>query len=415
MTKSPWHSFFFSAGFRPFFLLTAAHASLTALVWAGWLGLSAGGYELPLLSAPPPTLWHGHEMLFGFLSAAVAGFLLTAVPNWTGTPPVQGRPLMLLVGAWLLGRLAFWTSGMLPEWLVIVADLAFWPLLIGVIARALLKAPTPRNAPFVVLLSILALASLGDHLGLIGVLDDGGTTARHLAIDCAVLMMVIIGGRITPTFSRNWLVARGENAPKPAPARLDLVVIACVAVVAVLDLLCGILGITEGPLAALRAVLTGLSGLLVAYRLWCWQPWRVAAEPLLWVLHLGAAWIALGFALRAWALGFPLLRVDLGLIDETTALHMHLAGAAGTLILGVMGRASRGHSGLSLKASPLMAASYTLVGLSALIRVFGPLLFPQSYLTVVASAGALFSLAFMLFIYDFSPILSVQSSRSPQP
>lgn len=404
-----WYRFFFAAGFRPFFLLAALHAAASGTVWAVWLGLNSLGHDLALPIASPPTLWHAHEMLFGFLSAALTGFLLTAVPNWTGTAPVKGRWLLALVLLWLAGRIAFWLSGWLPPVAVIVADTAFWPLLIWLIGRALLKAPTKRNQPFLILLILLWTGNLADHLGIIGVLADGGSLARQTTLNIIVLMMVIIGGRITPTFSRNWLVSHQAVLPPETLPWLERASILSVVAVSLIDLLATALPEQAGLL--IRASIAALAAVLLGYRLWRWQPWRIAAEPLLWVLHLGAGWLALGFALRAYAMVSAADILSLPVLDLTAALHAHFIGAAGTLILGVMGRASRGHSGLSLTAGRLMSFSYLLAGCAAVVRIVGPLLWTSSPLVALSVAGTLFSIAYAVFLYDFIPVLLIKTSK----
>lgn len=390
-----------SAGFRPFFLLAAAHAVTAMAFWLGWLAVHLlNGAVTELSIGMPPHVWHGHEMLFGFVSAAVAGFLLTAVPNWTGTAPLAGRQLGVLVAVWLAGRAAVWLSASLPPLLVVVADAAFLPLLAAALAGPLVRAGKARNAGFLVLLAVLTAALLTSHAGIYGWLDDGGTLGRLLAIDVAAVMMVVIGGRITPAFSRNWLRARGGDLPA-TPATLDKAAVASVVLVLVADALSPLLGDTP------RGVLAVLAGIVLLARLATWRPARVRAEPLLWVLHLGALWLAAGFALR----GGALLG---GWMTETTALHAHTVGAAGTLILGVMSRATLGHTGRPLTADGLLTAAFAAVTAAALARLLPPVLWPSVYLEAMVVAGLLWCLAAGLFLARLTPALVLPRPHHPK-
>ncbi len=406
--RKSWLSHMLGAGFRPFFLLTALHALSALLLWSIWLLLQDSTTPVDALSlSAPPFLWHAHEMLFGFLSAAIAGFLLTAVPNWTGTPPIQGRALALLVGLWLLGRFAFWSSALWPSWVVMVADLPFLPVLAWMISRALRHAQGKRNLPFIPLLAVLSLANLIDHASLLG-LWDAGTLGRTIALDCVVAMMVIIGGRIAPTFSRNWLMSRQRPHDVLSPKALDIAAIGSAFLVLFSDVLALGLSLanTATDLAIPRGLFLLLAGLMVALRLLFWKPWRVAAEPLLWVLHLGMLWVAIGFILR----GYALLAPSWGAFSlvESTALHAHMAGAAGTLILGVMGRASLGHSGRALTSDRLMIVSYGLVSLSATLRIVGPWLWPEVAPFAMTGAASAWVIAFALFLISFVPVLALR-------
>lgn len=398
-----------SAGFRSFFPLTALHASLSILLWMVWLAAQQWGDGLSAQTlATPAFLWHAHEMVFGFLSAAVAGFLLTAVPNWTRTPPAKGRKLAFLVGLWVLGRLAFWLSALWPAWVMVTLDVLFLPALAWVIGSALQQAKNTRNMPFVPLLLALAIANLIDNLSLLDVLDVG-SLGRDLAINVVVVMMVIISGRIAPSFTRNWLIARGRPAPDLTPAALEKATILSALTVLLVDVVTSVaptLSMTTGT-TLLRAILCAVAGVLVLTRLVLWTPWRVRSDSLLWVLHLGVFWVGLGFLLRAIALtadSFPASWLSV-FPDTSNAIHAHLIGAAGTLILGVMGRASLAHSGHPLKANALMTASYVLISLAALTRVFGPSLWPDQYIPAVTAAALLWCLAFVFFLKTFIPIL----------
>lgn len=381
-----------SAGFRPFFLLAAVHAVAAMAFWLVWLGIHLlNGAIAELSIGMPPHVWHGHEMLFGFVSAAVAGFLLTAVPNWTGTAPVSGRRLGLLVAAWLAGRGAVWASAALPPVLVVAADAAFLPLLGLMLAGPLVGAGKLRNTGFLVLLAVLSSALLLSHAGIYGWLDDGGFIGRLIAVDVAAVMMAVIGGRITPAFSRNWLRARGGDLPM-TPTALDRAAILMAALVLASDVLSPWLSDTTRGVPAL------IAGGLLLVRLAVWRGWRVRTEPLLWVLHLGALWLAVGFLLRGGALTWAWM-------PETTALHAHTVGAAGTLVLGVMSRATLGHTGRPLSADGVLTSAFVLVSLAALCRLIPPLAWPGVYLEAMVVAGLLWCAAAGLFLLRMTPAL----------
>lgn len=387
-----------SAGFRPFFLLAAAHAIAAMAFWLIWLGVHLmNGAITDLSIGMPPHVWHGHEMLFGFVSAAVAGFLLTAVPNWTGTAPVAGPRLALLVAVWLAGRVAVWASAALPPVLVVLADAAFLPLLGVMLAGPLLTAGKARNAAFLLLLAVLSAALLLSQAGIYGWLDDGGYMGRLIAIDVAAVMMTVIGGRITPAFSRNWLRARGRDLPEP-PRVLNLAAGLSVVLVLLSDAQASWLGDLPRGLFAL------LAGALLLARLVSWRGWLVRAEPLLWVLHLGALWLAVGFLLRGGALLWDWM-------PETTALHAHTVGAAGTLVIGVMSRATLGHTGRSLTSDPWLTGAFVLVTVAALARLVPPVAFPALYLEAMVAAGLLWCVAAGLFLLRLTPALIFPRQR----
>ncbi|MGC2857516.1 NnrS family protein [Novispirillum sp. DQ9] len=381
-----------SLGFRPFFLLAGLHAAGALALWALWLGIhQAGGLVDAVTLAPPPFQWHAHEMLFGFATAAVAGFLLTAVPNWTGTAPIQGWRLGLLVAAWLAGRAAVWFSAGLPAPLVLAVDAAFLPLLAAMQGPAIVRAGKPRNLVFVALLLALAAANVLSHLGMMDVLDGGPQAGQRLAVGVLVVMMTVIGGRVTPAFTGNWLRARGVE-PGATPAWLNAAAIATAVA----------WGIGDAVAApdALRGAVAALAAVATFARLATWRGWLTAREPLLWVLHLGGLWLGLGFALNA----AHLLGADA--VPAGAALHAFTAGAAGTLILGVMSRATLGHTGRALTADRLLTAAFVLVALAAAFRVLAPIFAPQWYLGAMVTGGVLWVAGYGLFVVRFAPMLT---------
>lgn len=389
--RRPSLTAFLSGGFRPFFLAAGVHAALSLVFWMVWLGVHhAGGAFLTLSVSPPPYIWHGHEMLFGFAGAAVGGFLLTAVPNWTGHRPVAGLRLAALVWLWLAGRIALWSSAVLPGPVVAGLDLLFLPALITTLAGPVIRSGKRQNMAVIAVIALLWVAQILSHLGMLNVLSDGGRAGRLMALDVLTLLMTVIGGRITPAFSRNWLSAQG----RPLPPAVPMVPWTPAAIT-------GILMVLAGDLSG-QSLLTAAGSLLAAVallvRLALWQGWRVRSEPLLLVLHVGALWLGAGYLLRGLA--------ALSLLPEAASLHALTTGAAGTLILGVMCRAALGHTGRGLSSSPGLTSAFALVSLAALVRVAVPIALPAFYMEGMLLAGAAWVIAFGLFTAHFLPILT---------
>ena len=368
-------------GFRPFFLLAAIFAALAVPLW---LAAYMGALTLP--SPLPTSLWHGHEMLFGYGAAVIAGFLLTAAPSWSGRPPVSGIGLAVLALIWLAGRLATSAGGGVPA-IAAAVDLAFLPALAIVLVPALHTAP-PRNRVFLPVLGVLLLANLGVHLDALDVLPSLGRIALRVALDLFVLLIGLIGGRVVPAFTDNALAARGEPARVRPSSLRDRLAIGSL----VLLLLADLLGLVRAA-----GVVALAAALLNAWRLYGWQGSRTLREPILWVLHLGYLWLAVGLAWK-------------GLVDLTEflppadALHGLAIGAVGTMTLAIMSRATLGHTGRPLHAPPLVAASYLLVGAAAIARLAAPLA-PAHGITLLVISGALWSLAFAGFVIRLGPAL----------
>ena len=372
----------FALGFRPFFLL----AGLSAIGLLGhWLaalahGLGGSGYFDPLL-------WHGHELLFGYAAAVIAGFLLTAVQNWTGLPTPRNLPLILLALLWLVGRVAVaLPAELLPGWLVAGLDLAFLPLLALAIGRPIWARRQKHNYQFVAILLGLSVTNLLIHLRILGVLPTFDALAGLLAaLYLVTLLLIALGGRVIPFFTERTLpsvVARKWRWIE----WLAPIATAALALVALLQ--------PAGPLTALLALLAcGVN----AGRLWGWQPWRTVREPMLWVLHLGYGWLVLGLGLTAVAVWLPALAMP--------AIHALTVGALGGLTLGMMARVALGHTGRPIQAAPVVLAAFVLINLAAVIRVVLPLLLPTHYLPSLMIAGGLWSLAFLLFLFHYTPIL----------
>ncbi|WP_084174758.1 NnrS family protein [Afifella pfennigii] len=369
-----------SYGFRPFFLLGALTAALAVPAWLFvYLGLLAPSG--PFAGAA----WHAHEMLFGYLAAVIAGFILTAVPNWTGRLPLSGAPLAGLILLWFIGRIA--ASFVADPLAAVLMDLAF-PLALAVaIAREVIAGRNVKNAPIAAMLGIFALANLMHHGEAAGLVPYGYATRLALAV--AAMLMTLIGGRITPSFTRNWLVKRG--VPLPAPfGRLDMAALLVTAP--------ALLAWVVLPAFPATGAALALAGALLFLRLSRWRGLSVVREPILLILHLGYLWLAFSLAL----LGAAILSG--GAIAETTALHALSAGAVGTMTLAVMTRASLGHTGRAIQADRATRAIYWAAGVGALLRLAAPLL-PQFYVPLLVLAGTIWSAAFGLFALCYGPIL----------
>jgi uncharacterized protein involved in response to NO len=374
----------FARGFRPFFLLVAAHACLFVPLW---LAVLHG-------TAPAPDwldrfAWHGHEMVFGFATAAIAGFLLTAAPVWTGTTPVTGAALALLAALWVAGRVALLLAGVWPRALVAAVDLAFLPALAAALAPALLGPGRRRHGVFLLVLAALAGANALVHASALGFEVVAPAVVLRTAVELVGIPLVVIGGRITPAFTRN---ALGAEARVRATPRLDGLAAAGVAVMALSGLAPETTPLRTGAaLAAGAAVLARLAG---------WQTARVLHEPLLWSLHAGQAWLGLGLV----ATGLAAWRPDL--VPPNVALHALGAGAMGATILAVIPRVTLGHTGRPLAALTGTRLAFALVNAGAAARVVGPWLAPAQAPLAWWVGGGLWAAAFAIFLVRYGPLLT---------
>ena len=371
---------FLSYGFRPFFLMGALWSAAALLVW---IVVFVAGSSLP--SRFDPLGWHIHEMLFGFVMATIAGFLLTAIANWSGRQPVNGALLALLAALWLFGRLVCLISAFLPAWLAAAGDLAFPALLAGVVAREIVAGRNWRNLPMIGAVTVLGIANLLMHLEAAGVSVPLGLGWR-LGLAAVIVLISVVGGRIVPSFTRNWLAKRQtQNLPGP-PGIIDRAALG--------TLHAGLFGWAFAPDFPPLGLLLLVSAALNLWRLTRWRGAATAAEPLLLVLHVGYAWMVFGAAL----LGLSMLYADVPL---TAAVHALTAGAIGTMTLAVMTRATRGHTGRELSADSVTSTIYVLVNLAAVMRVTAafwsmPLLVGSACLWIAAFAG---------FVLCYSPML----------
>ncbi|MCR6632243.1 MAG: NnrS family protein [Magnetospirillum sp.] len=376
---------FFAAGFRPFFLFAGIQAALALPLW---LVVYVGGMDLNFPAAA--AAWHGHEMVFGFAGAAVGGFLLTAVPNWTNTHHVSGRPLMLLFAVWLAGRVAFTLAGWLPAAVVAVLDLAYVPLLAVLLAKPLIGAGKWRN---IVFLPILALFLLANALVHAGMALGWGDPMRgvYLGVALLLVMIAIVGGRIVPSFTQNWLRMQG----RPVELRPIGWIEKGGAQASVL--LAGVLMALAPGSAVAGAVLLAAAAIHLL-RMSRWYGARTVSNPILGVLHLGYLWLVIGLALLG-------LSSFVDALPASAAVHALTAGSIGTMVLGVMSRAALGHSGRSLQVSKATVAAYVLLSVGALLRVVAPLA-PDAQLGLTHAGGTLWALAWGLFVVVYFPIVT---------
>lgn len=371
----------FSFGFRPFFFFGASWAVVAMLLWIPAL---TGAIDLP--TRFDPVSWHAHEFLFGYLGAVLAGFLLTAVPNWTGRLPIVGLPLAALFLLWLAGRVSVLFSGEMPGGLAATVDLAF-PLVLGmVILREIVAGKNWRN---LVVLALLGLFATGNALFHIENAQAGYAAQGYgfrLGLATAVLMIAVIGGRIIPSFTRNWL-ARTENPARPAPPmqRFDKVVLAASVVILLLW--------AAWPSGLLTgAALLGM-GVLHSVRLARWSGHHTLKEPLVWILHVAYAFVPLG----AFAMGLALLS---GAEGTAAVQHLWTSGAIGAMTLAVMSRATLGHTGQSLTANTAAVAVYLCHIGAVVARMFVPI-----HPAMAEVSGLFWLLAFGGFVLVYGPLL----------
>lgn len=372
-----------TGGFRPFFLAAGIWAAVALALWIIMLNT-----QLRLPSRFSPLAWHIHEMLFGFIMAAVAGFLLTAIPNWTRRMPVSGAPLGILAALWLLGRITCLISQWLPAWLAIAADLSFPLALSLIVARELIAGKDRRNIPMIVPVIVLTLANLLMHLEANGVAIPAGLGWR-LGLGAVLVLVSVIAGRIVPGFTRNWLSQHRVTQLPAKPGSADRVALACLHL--------GLFTWAIFPHQPAAGILLVLGAIANLWRLSRWQGMRTLAEPLLFILHIGYGWLCVGAGL----LGAAVLS---SAIPLSAGIHAMTIGAAGTTILGVMTRATRGHTGRRLTADLTTTLLYGAVMLAAVFRIIAA--FSQIWiLPLLSIAAGFWIIAFVLFVLRYGPML----------
>jgi uncharacterized protein involved in response to NO len=370
----------FAVGFRPFFLLAGFFALVSVGVWAPVFVNGAA-----LTTYYGAIGWHSHEMVFGYSAAVIAGFLLTAVRNWTNLPTPAGPRLAAMAVIWTLGRIMPFFPASLPGWAIALVDLGFFPALVLGTGVPLVRSGGKRNLIFIPLLAAFIAANLLVHLEVLGVAENLARRGIFLGLNLIILLIVIMGGRVIPFFTER---AVPGTAAKRWPA------IEALAPLSAIAFLFAELILPDSPVAggvaALAAVVNGI-------RLSGWQTRRVWRVPLLWVLHLGYGWLAVGYSLKALA--------SLSLTAPQFTVHAFTVGAIGVLTLGMMARVSLGHTGRPLTASPYMLLAFVLINLAALIRGVLPAFLPQKLFDLVAFSAALWITAFLVFAAVYTPIL----------
>ena len=378
--------------FRPFFLAGAAWAALATIAW---LPMSFGEIGAPGHFAPID--WHVHEMIHGYLAAVMAGFLLTAVANWTGRLPLRGTPLALLLASWMAGRVAMSASAAIGPLATAVADLSFLALLAAAVAREVVAGRNWRNlAPVAVLLLFLA-ANAEFHLA--AAAGRPADVARRLSVAAAILLVVLFGTRIIPSFTRNWLSrARPGRLPAPHSALDRIAAAACVAALAAWT-------VAPGSRAAGALMLAAAAATAIQLSRWAGE--RTARERLLAILHVGYAFVPLGFLLGGAASLAP------GEVPPSAGIHAWTAGAIGTMTIAMMTRVSRGHTGRVLTADTRTEAIYLLVLAAAIARI-GAAFAPAHGFELLHVAAGAWALAFLLFAFAYGPMLMGPRADAPR-
>lgn len=372
----------FSKGFRPFFFGAALFAALVVPIWE----LVING-RATVSAYFPPFTWHAHEMIFGFATAVLAGFLLTAVENWTQRETLRGWALAALFIVWCLGRLGISFAFPVPRVIPALVDLGFLPLLMIAIGRPIVASKNRRNFVMLAILGVLFVVNVAIHLDALGLVPAGyGQRAYLVGVDTLLFVITLMAGRIFPMFTRN---ATGVMTIRSIPV-LDLASAVGVALIAAGDLV--------APGSDVVAILAGVVGVMTAVRAIHWGARHSIRHPLLWILHLGYAWIPIGLVLRGVAVFTPT-------IPRTACIHALTVGAVGSLCLGMMARVALGHTGRPLKVPLSMSVAFASISGAAIVRCFGAWLAPGWYLGSVVLAGLSWSVAFAIYLIAYAPII----------
>jgi len=364
-------------GFRPFYiggaLLAALNVPLWVVIFLGWLQLTP---------ASQPLLWHAHEMLFGFTVAIIVGFLMTAGKTWTGLATPHGPALAALVLLWLAARVASLTG---PYGAYALLDIALLPVVAGILVSVLLRSRNFRNLPLALMLALLAAANLVFHLAVLGLLKVSAMTPLLAALALIVLIECVMAGRVIPAFTM--AVTPGlKLLAKPWLEWLTLGVTA-------LGLALWVLA----PPSVVGLVALALASVLHIKRLLGWHPGLTRKRPILWILHAAYAWIPVGLALLALA--------QIGLVSASSGVHALAVGATGGLIIGMITRTARGHTGRPLQVSKPEVLAYALVLAAAVLRVLLPMFAPALLVVSLVGAALAWSAAFLIYLWVFTPWL----------
>ena len=379
-----------SYGFRPFFLGAALWACIAMVLWIGLLSGSwsfAIGYGVGA--------WHAHEFLFGYIAAVMTGFLLTAIPNWTGRLPLQGMPLLALFLLWLAGRASMLQTDWIGTGTAASIDCVYLITVTAVISREIVAGSNWRNLRVVVLVALTAIANIAFQAEmLIFAVPNYGL---RLGVAAIVALIMVVGGRVTPSFTSNWLTRQG-NQTRPAPfSRFDIGSIALGAVALITWI--------AAPDWSGTAALLFVMAVAQAARLSRWTGARTWREPILFVLHLGYAFVPLGALVLSISILWPRIMPTSG------ALHAWTTGAMGLMTLAIMTRASLGHTGRDMSTTPTTVAIYGAMLVAALARIAAPLL-PAFYYQMLLIAGGAWFLAFALFVVAYGPLL-MRANETP--
>jgi uncharacterized protein involved in response to NO len=386
-----------SSAFRPFYFLGTLYA---VLLTSAWLGAHLGAWEVPSVGTPL-RLWHGHEMLFGFAAAIIAGIVLTALPSWAGTEEIRGGRLALLVVLWLAGRLAFWAAPWLPPLAPAIVDLLLFPAAFLMVAPQLARASNRLYLLLLPILLALAVANGVYHAGILAAHTQFAGLGLRGALYAIIVLYVLKGGVLAPIFTGNALREKGRGDQAPFNVELDMLAVGVVLLLAALDL------------AGARPLWIGLAALACALvhalRTARWKGWRLPDVPLVFVMHLGFAWLIFAFLLKAVA--------ELtGLVPEAAWVHAFTVGSLGLMMLGLMTRVSLRHTGrppvmpASMKLACGMMFAASLIRLAATVHGLGD--------WAVALAAVLWGLTFAIYFIQFGalllqPSVARMAERSP--
>lgn len=381
---------FFGEGFRVFFWAAGMWALFSLGFWMLWLGVHwFNGAFTSLPFAMPPHQWHGHELIFGYGTAALGGFFLTAMPNWTGAKAARHEFIAAVAGLWLAGRLALWFSSSLPPMVVAVVDLGFLPVLGAKIATQLLRKPKPQNMVFLGFITLVWIANLLTHLEWAGWSQDTATTGLHAGIYALCAMIAVVGGRVTPAFTRNAMVRDGieQRLPVSRPY-FELPAVVTFAIIPVAHM--------AGAPDPIMALLFAVAGILQLLRVAGWRPDYAKSQPIIWALHVSLAFIGAGYLLTALALA--------GFGSAIGALHVTAIAGVGGITLAVMSRATLGHSGRPLHAPMPLALAYGLIPGAAVLRYVAATAPGEWYFPLVLSSGLFWLLAFGFYSFSLWPV-----------
>lgn len=374
-----------SETYRPFFLLAGLWGGISMIFW-----ILIVTQILEISSVMADEIWHQHEMVFGFTAAAIAGFSLTALPSWSKRPRISGAKLGVLAVVWMLGRLVFLVPDSVGSLSVMIIDMAFLSILSLIACYYILGGKNWKNSPILILIIAFAVGNALVHLELVE-LYETAALGFQIAILSVVMLIAVIGGRVTPAFTRNWLVRKGSQVEIADPMQIfDVIALLSLVIFTFSFLIFG--NVLE---TAITAVIAAFINLI---RLLRWKFWAVLSEPIMWVLHLGYLWLIIGLAMIGLSYAWE------G-VSSSVAMHSFTVGGFGTFIFAMMTRATLGHSGREIKASMLTTMIYFFITASAILRISSSLIDGYSDLAL-KGAGLCWIFAFILFCIEYIPIFT---------